>query len=130
MIKCFKPAMLSAILVAAAPVAAYAADPTPPQTQTRPQLATYPGSAYSSTQMPGPKGGGSTWIPSSQSQSAGFGRTEEGRFYTKKGFGPQTRPSASSDSNLFTPHWPVRPSQLTEIHATSLGAVLRTQSVA
>jgi hypothetical protein len=86
MIKCFKPAMLSAILVAAAPVAAYAADPTPAQTQTRPQFATYPGSAYSSRQIPGPEGGGSIWI--SSKPSAGFGRTEEGKFYEKTGFGP------------------------------------------
>jgi hypothetical protein len=86
MINCFKPAMLSAILVAAVPVAAYAADLTAPQTQTRPQLATYPGSALSSTQMFGAEGGGSIWILSKP--SAGFGRTEEGKFYAKKGFGP------------------------------------------
>ena len=89
MTKYFKAALLSAIPVASAAIAAYAADPTPPQTQTRPQVATDPGSAYSSTQMPGPKGGGSIWIPSKP--SAGFGRTEEGEFYAKKGFGPPTR---------------------------------------
>ncbi|HEY2540062.1 MAG TPA: hypothetical protein VGI28_11330 [Stellaceae bacterium] len=86
MIKCFKAAMLSAIPVVAAAIAAYAADATPPQAQTRPQLAAYPGSAYSLTQMPGPQDGGSIWIPSKP--SAGFGRTEEGSFYSKKAFGP------------------------------------------
>jgi hypothetical protein len=89
MIKYFKAALLSTIPMAAAAIAAYAADPAPRQTQTRPQVATDPGSAYSSTQMPGPKGGGSIWIPSKP--SAGFGRTEEGEFYAKKGFGPPTR---------------------------------------
>ena len=39
MIKCLKAAMLCAILVTAAPIAAYAADPTPRQTQTPPQVA-------------------------------------------------------------------------------------------
>jgi hypothetical protein len=58
MIKYFQAAMLSTTLVAAATIAAYAAEPTPPQTQTRPQLATYPGSAYSLTQLPGPNVGG------------------------------------------------------------------------
>ena len=87
MIKCFEAAMLSAILVvAAAATAADAAAPTPPQTQTRPQLAAYPGSAYSPTEMPDPKDGGSIWI--SSKPSAGFGRTEAGEFYAKKGFGP------------------------------------------
>jgi len=86
MIKNFQAALLYAIPVAAVAFAAYAADPAPPQTQTRPQVATDPGSAYSSTQMPGPKGGGSIWIPSKP--SAGVGRTEEGKFYAKKGFGP------------------------------------------
>jgi opacity protein-like surface antigen len=86
MIKCFKAAMLSAILVAAAAIAADAADPTPPQTQTRAQLAAYPGSAFSPTEMPGSKEGGSIWI--SSKASAGFGRTEAGEFYAKKGFGP------------------------------------------
>ena len=89
MIKYFKTALLYAIPVAAGAIAAYAADPTPPQTQTRPQIATDPGSAYSSTRMPSAKGGGSIWIPSKP--SAGFGRTEEGEFYAKKGFGPPTR---------------------------------------
>jgi len=84
MIKCVKAAMLSAILVAA-PVAAYAADLTPPQTQTPPQLATYPGSANSSTQMPDPI---QSTHPIQSKPSAGFGRTEEGNFYAKKGFGP------------------------------------------
>jgi hypothetical protein len=79
MIKCVKAAMLSVILVVAAPVAAYAADPTPPQTQTRSELATYPGSAYSSTQMPD---------PIQSNPSADFDRTEGGSFYSKKGFSP------------------------------------------
>jgi hypothetical protein len=90
--KSFKTALLYAIPVAAVAFAANAADPTPVQTQTRPQVAADPGLPYSSsTQLRGPKGGGSTWLPSGQYQSAGFGRTEEGGFYTKKGFGPQTR---------------------------------------
>jgi len=70
MIKNFQAALLYAIPVAAVAFAAYAADPAPPQTQTRPQVATDPGSAYSSTQMPGPKGGGSIWIPSKPSAGA------------------------------------------------------------
>ena len=85
MIKYFKAALLSSIPVAAVAFTAYAADPTPPQTQTRPQVAADPGSAYSSTQ-PRPNGGGSIWIPSKP--SAGFGRTEDGKFYAKKSFGP------------------------------------------
>ena len=85
MIKCVKAAMLSAILVAAAPVAAYATDPTPPQTQTPPQLATYPGSANSSTQMPDPI---QSTHPIQSNPSADFDRTKEGNFYSKKGFGP------------------------------------------
>ncbi len=91
MSKSFKTALLYAIPVAAVAFAANAADPTLAQTQTRPQVAADPGLPYSSTQLPGPKGGGSTWIPSGQYQSAGFGRTEEGEFYAKKGFGPQAR---------------------------------------
>jgi hypothetical protein len=90
MIKCLKAAMLCTILVAAVATAASAADPTPPQTQTSPQVATDTGIPYSSTQMPGPKAGGSTWIPSEQYQSAGSGETERGSFYSKKGFGPKT----------------------------------------
>jgi hypothetical protein len=89
MIKYFKTALLYAIPVAAGAIAAYAADPTPPQ--TRPQVAMDPGLPYSSTRIPGPKAEGSTWISSAQYQSAGFGRTEEGEFYAKKGFGPPTR---------------------------------------
>ena len=93
MIKSFKTALLYAIPVAAVAFAANATEPTLAQTQTRPQVAADPdpGLPYASTQLPGPNGGGSTWIPSGQYQSAGFGRTEEGEFYTKKGFGPQTR---------------------------------------
>jgi hypothetical protein len=91
MSKSFKTALLYAIPVAAVAFAANAASPTPAQTQTRPQVAADPGLPYSSTQLPGPKGGGSAWIPSGQYQSAGFGRTGEGEFYAKKGFGPQTR---------------------------------------
>ena len=91
MMKSFKTALLYAIPLAVVSFAANAADPTPAQTQTRPQLAADPGLPYSSTQLPGPKGGGSAWIPSGQYQSAGLGRTEEGQFYAKKGFGPQTR---------------------------------------
>jgi hypothetical protein len=86
MIKYFQAAMLSTTLVAAATIAAYAAEPTPPQTQTRPQLATYPGSAYSLTQLPGPNVGGNISIQSKP--SAAFGRTEGGSFYSRKGFGP------------------------------------------
>ena len=85
MIKCVKAAMLSAILVAAASVAAYAVDLTPPQTQTPPQLATYPGRANSSTQMSDPI---QSTDPIQSKPSAGFGRTEGGNFYAKKGFGP------------------------------------------
>ena len=91
MIKCLKVAMSCSILLAAAGIAAYGAEPTPPQTQTPPQVATDPGVPYSATRMPGPKAGSSTWIPSEQYQSAGFGRTEGGSFYSKKGFGPPTR---------------------------------------
>ena len=92
MIKRLKTAMLCAILVAGAATAAYAADPTPPQTQTQtpPQVATDAGIPYSSTRTPGPQAGGSTWIPSEQYQSAGSGETERGSFYSKKGFGPKT----------------------------------------
>ena len=90
MIKCPKVAMSCAILVAGAAIAAYAADPTPRQTQTPPQIATDTGSSSSSTRTPGPQAGGSTWIPSEQYRSAGFGETEQGNFYSKKGFGPKT----------------------------------------
>ena len=78
MIKCLKVAMSCSILLAAAGIAAYAADPTPRQTQTPPQVARDTGIPYSSTPTPGPQAGGSTWIPSEQYQSAGFGETEQG----------------------------------------------------
>jgi hypothetical protein len=90
MIKCLKVAMSCSILLAAAGIAAYAADPTPRQTQTPPQVARDTGIPYSSTPTPGPQAGGSTWIPSEQYQSAGSGETEQGSFYSKKGFGPKT----------------------------------------
>jgi hypothetical protein len=90
MIKCLKAAMSCTILVAGAAIAAYAADPTPRQPQTPPQVATDTNSPSSSTRTPGPQAGGSTWIPSEQYQSAGFGETEQGSFYSKKGFGPKT----------------------------------------
>jgi hypothetical protein len=92
MIKCLKTAMLCAILVAGVATAAYAADPMPPQTQTQtpPQVATGTRIPYPSTQMPGPQAGPSTWIPSEQYQSAGSGETEQGSYYSKKGFGPKT----------------------------------------
>src|ERR1700720_195180 len=78
MIKCLKVAMSCSILLAAAGIAAYAADPTPRQTQTPPQVARDTGIPYSSTPTPGPQAGGSTWIPSEQYQSAGSGETEQG----------------------------------------------------
>jgi hypothetical protein len=90
MIKCLKAAMSCTILVAGAAIAAYAADPTPRQTQTPPQVATDTGIPSSSTRMSGPQAGGSTWIPSEQYQSGGFGETEQGSYYSKKGFGPKT----------------------------------------
>ena len=92
MIKCLNTVMLCAILVAGAAIAVYAADPTPPQTQTQtpPQVATGNGIPYPSTQMPAPQTGPSTGIPSEQYQSAGSGETEQGSFYSKKGFGPKT----------------------------------------
>ena len=90
MIKCLNTAMLCAILVAGAANAAYAADPTPPQTQTPPQVATDTSIPYSSTRTPVPQAGGNTGIPSEQYRSAGFGETEAGSFYSKKGFGPKT----------------------------------------
>ena len=90
MIKCLKAAILCAILVASAAIAAYAADPTPRQTQTPQQVAKDTGIPSSSTQTPGPEAGASTWIPSEQYQSAGSGETEQGSYYSKKGFGPKT----------------------------------------
>jgi hypothetical protein len=92
MIECLKTVMLCAILMAGAATAAYAADPTPPQTQTQtpPQVATDAGIPYPSTQKPGPQTGGSPWVPSEQYQSAGSGETEQGSYYSKKGFGPKT----------------------------------------
>ena len=90
MIKCLKAAMLCVILVTAAAIAAYAADPTPRQTQTPPQVAKDTGIPYPSTQMSGPKAGGIARMPSEQDRSAGFGETELGSFYSKKGFGPKT----------------------------------------
>ena len=91
MIKCLNTVMLCAILVAGAAIAAYAADPTPPQTQTQtPQVATGNGIPHPSTQMPVPQTGPSTGIPSEQYQSAGSGETEQGSYYSKKGFGPKT----------------------------------------
>jgi len=59
MIKCLNTAMLCAILVAGATIAVYAADPTPPQTQTQtpPQVATGNGIPYPSTQMPASRSG-------------------------------------------------------------------------
>jgi hypothetical protein len=92
MIKCLKTAMLCTILMPGAATVAYAADPTPPQTQTQtpPQVATGAGIPYPSTQKPGPQAGGSPWVPSEQYQSAGSGETEQGSYYSKKGFGPKT----------------------------------------
>jgi hypothetical protein len=92
MIKCLKTAMLCTILMPGAATVAYAADPTPPQTQTQtpPQVATGNGIPYPSTQMPAPQAGPSTGIPSEQYHSAGNSETEQGSYYSKKGFGPKT----------------------------------------
>lgn len=92
MINSLNTVMLCAILVAGAAITGYAADPTPPQTQTQapPQVATGNGVPYPSTQTPAPQAGPSTWTPSEQYQSAGFGETEQGSYYSKKGFGPKT----------------------------------------
>jgi hypothetical protein len=78
--------------VAGATIAVYAEDPTPPQTQTQtpPQVATGNGIPYPSTQMPASQAGPSTGTPSEQYQSAGSGETEQGSYYSKKGFGPKT----------------------------------------
>ena len=105
MIKCLKVAMSCSILLAAAGIAAYAADPTPRQTQTPPQVARDTGIPYSSTPTPGPQAGGSTWIPSEQYQSAGSGETEQGSFYSKKGFGPNSLTPFVGDANIETPEF-------------------------
>ena len=91
MTKRFKVAMLSPMLVAAATIAAYAA-PTPPQTQSPPQVAANPGIPNVNAGQAGGTNGHWVWVPTSPAPQTASGaagiRTEDGQSYSKKGFGP------------------------------------------
>jgi hypothetical protein len=90
--KLFKAAMLSATLVSAVSVAAYAADPVSSAPANPPQIATNPSLPYSYARTPGPKTGPSTWIPSTSSTSQPTttpNTAGEGGYYSGKGFGPK-----------------------------------------
>jgi hypothetical protein len=94
MFKLFKAVILSAILVSPVTFSAKAADPSPPPSQTPPQVATNP-IPYSSTRTPGPKVGPSNWIqpsnpttnpnPTATAPNSGSGSSA---YYSKRGFGP------------------------------------------
>jgi hypothetical protein len=90
-----KLAILSGTVMAAAAMAASAADPTSQNPATPPQVATNPGLPYSSARTPGPKVGPSTWIPSphgsvtSSTAPTSGTDSEGGSYYSSKGFGPK-----------------------------------------
>lgn len=90
--KLLKMAGLSVLLVSAGPIVANAEYQVSPTYATPPQVAANPGIPYSYTQQPVPNAGPSNLIqpPSSApTASATTGiRSEEGNFYSKKGFGP------------------------------------------
>ena len=83
-------------LVSAATIAAYAADPTPPQTQSLqrpPQVAVNPGGTNANTGKPGGDNGHWVWMPSNPSPAAASAatgaRSDDGDYYSKTGFGPK-----------------------------------------
>jgi hypothetical protein len=104
----FKAATLSAAMLVASAIAANAQQSASAPPVNPPQVTTSSGFGYSSTRTPGPSTGHSTWIPSDPSssvaaapgtpvpsnrssiyESASSGaQTNEGHFYSKKGFGP------------------------------------------
>ena len=95
MTKCFKLAVPVMAFVSATAIAAYAADPTPAQTQSPqgpPQVAANPAGPNANAGKPG--GGNRHWVwmpsnPSPAGASAATGiRSEDGDSYSKKGFGP------------------------------------------
>ena len=94
MMKVFKVVVLNAADVVAVSAIANAAEPGSTTAPYRPQIAVNPGVPYSSTRMPGPKSGPSTWIgpPSSTSPSSTAptsGTESEGSYYSSKAFGPK-----------------------------------------
>jgi len=103
----FKAATLSAAMLVATAIAASAQQSASAPPANPPQVTTSSGFGYSSTRTPGPSTGHSTWIPSDPAsvaaatggpvpsnrssiyESASSGaQTNEGQFYSKKGFGP------------------------------------------
>lgn len=92
MSKRLKTAMLSALLVSAAAITVYAADPTPtpPPPQNPPQVAKNPGNAPATGFRAGVGPSTTTSAnPSGPAASASGGiRSEDSTYYSKKGFGP------------------------------------------
>jgi hypothetical protein len=103
----FKAATLSAAMLAATAIAASAQETASAPPTNPSQVTTNPGFGYSASRTPGPSVGHSNWIPPSPSsagaapsaaapanrspiyESASSGaQTNEGHFYSKKGFGP------------------------------------------
>ena len=89
-----KTTTLSAILLSAAAVAASAQDVSVQSPAARPQIAANPGVPASTTRLPGPKVGPSTWISASPSaaQPAPAGTNSggnSGSFYSGQAFGPK-----------------------------------------
>jgi len=103
----FKAAALSAAMLVATAIAASAQQTASTPPANPPQVTTSAGFGYSSTRTPGPSAGHSTWLPSDPSsvaaapgtavssnrssiyESASSGaHTNDGDFYSKKGFGP------------------------------------------
>jgi cell division protein FtsN len=93
--KLLKPAILSAGLISAVTISAYAAEPVPTTPTNPPQVATHPGVPYSSARPPGPKASSGNSIPSpSSSAPAAVGAPTaapetDGSYYSSKGFGPK-----------------------------------------
>jgi len=92
MTKSFKVAVSVVALVSAATIAAYAADPTPAQTQS-PQVAVTPDRPNADAGKPGGGNGHWVWMPSNPSPAAASAatgaRSDDGDYYSKKGFGPK-----------------------------------------
>jgi hypothetical protein len=95
MTKWFKAAVSVVAFVSGATIAAYAADPTPAQTQnpqSPPQVAVNPGGPNANAGKPEGGNGHWVWMPSNPSPAAASAatgiRSEDGDAYSKKGLGP------------------------------------------
>ena len=96
MTKWFNAPVSVMALLSAAAIAAYAADPTPAQTQSPqspPQIAVNPSGPNGNAVKPGDGNGHWVWVPSNPSPAGASGatgiRSDDGDHYSKTGFGPK-----------------------------------------